>query len=199
MSHRTLRHSYTWLAPLYDRIVGTPTASARRLSLTRIPAHAGLKILLPGIGTGLDCPWLPPGNDYTGLDLTRAMLERLECPHIFRVEGDSQNLPFADQTFDVVVLHLILAVSPQPRSCLSESVRVLKPGGSLLILDKFLQPGRAAPLRRLVSPLLGLLATRTDVELEPLLQRHVELEMIRDEGALLGGWFRRIELQKRAT
>jgi len=42
------------------------------------------------------------------------------------VLGDSMSLPFPDQHYDYVLLHLILAVVPQPAFCLSEAARVLK-------------------------------------------------------------------------
>lgn len=199
MSHTSLRLSYTWLAPIYNLFLRGATHTCRRDSLAHIPAGAGWRVLLPGVGTGLDCPWLPSGNSYFGLDITHAMLQRIPCSQIGRIEGDSQRLPFADESFDAVVLHLILAVSPQPETCLHEALRVLKPGGMLLIFDKFLQPGRPAPLRRWLTPLTAPLATRMDVELEALLQTCNNLLIHSDEPALLGGWFRRIRLEKTLT
>jgi len=73
---------------------------------------------------------------------------------------------------------------------------VLRPGGRVLILDKFLRPDQKAPVRRLVSPLLGLLATRTDVVFEDVLARAPGLEVVSDRPALAGGWFRHIVLRK---
>lgn len=199
MSHSSLRRSYTWLAPVYNLFLRGATNASRRHSLAHIPADAGWKVLLPGVGTGLDCPWLPPGNRYIGLDLTRAMLQQIRCPQLGCIEGDSQQLPFADGSFDAVVLHLILAVSPRPEACLQEAVRVLKPGGILLIFDKFLPAGRPAPVRRWLSPLTAQLATRMDVELDALLQTCNNLDLQSNEAALLGGWFRRIRLRKVIT
>jgi len=73
---------------------------------------------------------------------------------------------------------------------------VLRRGGRVLILDKFLRPGQKAPLRRLISPVLGLLATRTDVVFEEALAQTRGLEVVADQPALAGGWFRHIELRK---
>jgi phosphatidylethanolamine/phosphatidyl-N-methylethanolamine N-methyltransferase len=112
------------------------------------------------------------------------------------VLGDSMALPFAAHSFDYVVLHLILAVVPDPQKCLAEAVRVLKPGGRILLFDKFLRRGQRAWLRRALSPLVGRLATRMDVVFEDVLEAVPELRVLSDQPALVRGWFRLIELQK---
>jgi phosphatidylethanolamine/phosphatidyl-N-methylethanolamine N-methyltransferase len=198
----TLRHGYTLIAPFYDALVGPFTASARQRSLARLAEGPHDEVLLVGVGSGLDLPLLPIGPRYTGLDLTPAMLARarrkaaqLNLPIQLEV-GDARCLPYPAAAFDVVVLHLILAVTPHPEPVLAEAARVLRPGGRILILDKFLRPGQRAPLRRWISPLLGLLATRTDVVLEQVVAQVTGLEIVFDQPALAGGWFRWIGLRK---
>lgn len=71
---------------------------------------------------------------------------------------------------------------------------MLKPGGRVLLYDKFLRPGQSAPLRRLLSPLLGRIASRTDVVLEHHLPP--TLRVLEDEASLAGGWFRRVLLER---
>lgn len=196
----SLRTSYTLLAPVYDWIVGPALAHARARSLRRLPAANHSRILLNGVGTGLDLPLLPTTNHYTALDLTRAMLVKaLPRGHALDmtwVQGDSQRLPFGDNTFDHVVLHLILAIVPDTRAALREAARVVKPGGRLLLLDKFLRPGNAAWLRRAINPLARRIATRTDVVFEDALAGVRELRVIDDQPALASGWFRMITLEK---
>jgi phosphatidylethanolamine/phosphatidyl-N-methylethanolamine N-methyltransferase len=198
----TLRYTYTLFAPIYDAFVAPFTASARRDSLRRLREGPDADVLLAGVGSGLDLPLLPRGPRYTGLDLTPAMLARARRKAAtlgldLRLDvGDARRLPYDDATFDAVVLHLILAVTPHPERVLAEAARVLRRGGRVLILDKFLRPGQKAPLRRLVSPLLGLLATRTDVVFEEALAQTRGLELVSDQPALAGGWFRQIELRK---
>lgn len=197
-----LRHSYTLLAPVYDLFVARASAAARRRSLAGLDPAVHRRVLLVGVGSGLDLPLLPGGPHYTGLDLTPAMLARARRRaaaldlRIDLATGDAQALPCPDAQFDAVVLHLILAVVPDGRRALAEAARVLKPGGLALVLDKFLRPGQAAPLRRLVSPLLGRIATRTDVVFEDLLAAAPTLRVVSDRPALAGGWFRRIVLAK---
>jgi ubiquinone/menaquinone biosynthesis C-methylase UbiE len=155
-------------------------------------------VLIVGIGTGLDVPHLAPGNRYVGIDLTAAMLARApRTPlDLALVRSDAMRLPFADEAFDCVVLHLIVAVVPAPERCLAEAARVLKPGGTALVLDKFLRPGERAPVRRALNPLARRIATRLDVVLERLLEEVPAFAVERDEPALAGGWFRSLELRK---
>ena len=197
-----LRHGYTIIAPLYDALVARFTAKARQRGLASLGEEPHAKVLLVGIGTGLDLPWLPQGPRYTGLDLTPAMLLRARRKAAaLKLEiqldvGDARYLPYDVAAFDVVVLHLILAVTPHPERVLAEAARVLRCGGRVLILDKFLRPGQKAPLRRLLSPLLGLLATRTNVVFETVLAQTPGLALLSDQPVLANGWFRQIVLRK---
>ncbi len=196
----SLRASYTLIAPLYDALVGPALDRVRRRSLARLPGAGRAHILINGAGTGLDLPLLPAAHCYTALDLTRAMLRKAlprgQHLDIRWVQGDSQRLPFADGVFDHVLLHLILAIVPDTRAALAESARVVRPGGRLFVLDKFLRPGEAAWLRRLVNPLIRRIATRTDVVFEEALAGVNDLRVISDEPALAGGWFRMVTLEK---
>ena len=195
-----LRRSYRLLAPVYDLAVRGALARARARSLARLQRRARGDVLVAGIGTGLDLPLLPPAHRYVGIDLTRAMLSRAVGRRgpleVCFVEGDVQALPFADAGFDMAVLHLVLAVVPRPADCLAEVARVLRPGGRVLLFDKFLRPGERAWLRRALNPVARRIATRTDVVFEDVLAEVPGLAVIADEPALAGGWFRLIELEK---
>jgi phosphatidylethanolamine/phosphatidyl-N-methylethanolamine N-methyltransferase len=107
----------------------------------------------------------------------------------------SQRLPFRDASFDVAVLHLILAVVPSPTFCLAEAVRVLKPGGTLLVFDKFLRRGETG-WKRILNPLTRHVATRLDVVFEDVLEAVGGLDVSANEAALASGWFRLIRLEK---
>lgn len=198
----SLRHSYTLLAPLYDAAVAAASQGMRRDSLAALGDTGDEPILMLGVGTGLDLPLLPAGAWAVGLDLTPAMLQRARRripadAEVHLQQGDAMALPYRDAAFDTVVLHLILAVVPEPPRLLAEAVRVTRPGGRLLVLDKFLRRGQRAPLRRLLTPVSGRIATRMDVVLEDLLEAQPELVVEEDRPALAGGWFRRVRLRKR--
>jgi len=197
-----LKFSYTLLAPIYDSIVGASTQTMRIASLQRLNQSSSQHILINGIGTGLDIPFLPKQHNYTATDLTPAMLEKCKDRlsdnkiDINLHTADVMQLPFEDNHFDVVLMNLILAVVPSPLKALKEACRVVKPGGKIYIMDKFIRPGQFAPTRRLLNLFMRHIATRTDVVFEDLLKQCPELLLSKDEPALLNGWFRLIDLQK---
>ena len=197
----SLQTSYRFIAPFYDIFLARATAGARKRSLSRLPQHGSARVLVSGAGTGLDFPYLPSTHDYTALDLTAAMLARSHSRsrklRMQWVQGDSMVLPLADQSFDYVVLHLIVAVVQHPERCLAEAARVLKPGGRILIFDKFLHRGERAWLRRSLNVVVEQFATRLNVVFEDVLAHTPGLSVISDEPVLAGGWFRLIELQKK--
>lgn len=201
-----LKHSYTLLAPIYDSLVSGPLDFYREKSLARLVDTENKKILINGIGSGLDIPHLPNNAHYVGTDITPAMLiraERRAQKYISKSSldiqfqiADSQALPFEDNSFDIVIMHLILAVVPSPELALKEANRVLKPGGTIYLFDKFIKPGQLAIARRLLSFFIRHIATRTDVVFEYVLKTCPQLQLISDEPALAKGWFRLIELRK---
>lgn len=197
-----LKHSYTLLAPIYDSLVSGPLDFYREKSLSRISDTHNKKILINGIGSGLDLPYLAKDAIYTGTDITPAMLKRAEkraseTPLNINLQiADSQALPFDDEYFDAIVMHLILAVVPNPVLALQEANRVLKPGGKIYVFDKFIRPGQHAITRRVLNLFIRHVATRTDVVFERCLESCPQLEVIHDEPALANGWFRLIELKK---
>ena len=176
-----LKHSYTLLAPVYDFLVSRPLKQARKKSINRILDTANKTILIDGIGTGLDLAYLPRDAEYTGNDITPAMLsiaQKRALENNFKIKlvcADSQQLPFSDDAFDIVIMHLILAVVPDSSLALQEANRVLKPGGSLFMFDKFLKPGEFAPFRKTFNLISRHVATRTDVVFEHVLEHSSSL------------------------
>ena len=198
----SLKHSYTLLAPFYDFMVSGALNASRKQSIKNIGNLSNKKVLINGIGSGLDIPFLPTDGQYTGTDITPAMLkiaQRRALNHTLDIDlicANSHHLPFDNNQFDVVIMHLILAVVPNPSLALQEANRVLKSGGSIYIFDKFLKPDEFAPIRKLLNLFLRHIATRTDVVFEHVLAKSPSLKIISDQPVLANGWFRLIELTK---
>ncbi len=184
-------------APHYDRWVAFERQRRRSLALADL--QPGERVLLDGCGTGLDLPLVPPGLEIDAVDLSTGMLALARC----RAAGlnarvqvmDAQSLRFPAHTFDCVVLHLIVAIVPDPLQCLREAVRVLKPGGRVVLFDKFFHgPGKPRLIRRLLNPFLKLAATDLNVPL-PRLAAEAGLVIVHEEPAWLRGMFRVVRLE----
>ncbi len=69
------------------------------------------------------------------LAIARANLEREGLRHVQIRHGDIYALPFANDAADLVTIHQVLHYLDDPSRALAEAVRILKPGGRLLIAD----------------------------------------------------------------
>lgn len=101
--------------------------------------RAGQKVLDVATGTGVVAVTAArAGADVTGLDLTPKLLEQAqqnavvaELKNVAWLEGDAENLPFPNSSFDVVMSQFGHIFAPRPEIALKEMLRVLKPGGRL--------------------------------------------------------------------
>lgn len=187
------RARYTVLAPVYDAFAGFHRQRRRAAEL--LDLRAGERVLIDGCGTGADLRYLPRGAEVSACDLTPAMVERTRA----RAEtlglavdartADAQALPYPDAAFDVVLLHLILAVVPDPVAAIREAERVLRPGGRATVLDKWVPAGRAPSLaRRAANLVANAVATDLTRSLEPLVAA-TSLRVEHQERAGPGGFF----------
>ncbi|GAA0221273.1 class I SAM-dependent methyltransferase [Cryptosporangium japonicum] len=106
-----------------------------------ICAQASGATLEVAIGTGLNLPHYPADARLTGVEWSPQMLEqaRRRAVRLGRkidlTIGDAQALRFADDEFDTVVCTFSLCAIPDERRAVDEMVRVLRPGGLLLLAD----------------------------------------------------------------
>lgn len=153
-----LRCAYTVWAAIYDPLTRFLRWSRRR-SLALLDIQPVDTVLILGCGTGADFEFLPRQAEITAVDLTPAMLRRAAAKigdrRIRLDEMDVMDLRFPKDTFNKAILHLILAVVPDPVRTLQEAERVTKPGGLMVVLDKFWNhPGRPPLLLRMTNAIL---------------------------------------------
>lgn len=107
---------------------------------------AGLSILDLGSGAGNDCfvarALVGSEGKVTGLDFTQEMLlkakinnSRLGYTNVKFVKGDIEEMPFEDNTFDVIISNCVLNLVPDKDKAFGEMFRVLKPGGHFCVSD----------------------------------------------------------------
>jgi SAM-dependent methyltransferase len=119
----------------------------------RLPLDATDLVLDVAAGTGHVARRLAPRvRTVVALDATRAMLEqgREHAPgNVLFVQGDAGQLPFLDESFDVVVTRFAIHHFEAPEHQLAEMRRVLRPGGRLAVADLVAHPEAAATQNRL--------------------------------------------------
>ncbi|MEI6139001.1 MAG: class I SAM-dependent methyltransferase [Mariniphaga sp.] len=193
---------YTAYAPGYD-ILGTIFSKSRDKSIRALDIQKGDNVLIVGVGTGLDLEFITEDCRITATDITTAMIARtLKKNHIYNrhlsaLVMDGQKLSFQDNSFDKIILHLILAVIPDPIACLKECERVLKPGGRIAIFDKFVPSGNTVSLlRKLLNPLTNLLFSNITRSAETIFGNS-NLLTVFDLKADFNGNFRIIQLRKK--
>ncbi|MGD8627401.1 MAG: methyltransferase domain-containing protein [Anaerolineae bacterium] len=130
------------------------------------------------------------GGQIVGLDLSRGMLRQARAKLQGGGEGvslvwqDAGRLPFDDGAFDAVTCLESLEFMPRPRAVLAEMVRVLAPGGVLLLTNRVgrearLLPGRAIPRPAFEETLAGLSLREIEVR---RWQVNYDLAIARKEG-----------------
>jgi ubiquinone/menaquinone biosynthesis C-methylase UbiE len=99
-----------------------------------------------GIGRGRTLPFYPRGLPLTAIDLSDVALQQTRRRadelgiHATLRQGDAAALPYPDDHFESVVFCFVLCTIPDDRRAIAEAVRVLRPGGRLLLLEHVRSP-----------------------------------------------------------
>jgi phosphatidylethanolamine/phosphatidyl-N-methylethanolamine N-methyltransferase len=192
-TNRWNRLRYTLYAPVYD-LAARRLGHGRRRAIALLRVQPGERVLIAGCGTGLDLELLPRDCSVTAIDLTPAMVEktRARAAAMGRAVDarvmDAARLDFGDETFDCVLLHLILAVVPDPHGTAREAARVLRRGGRASIFDKFAS-GRPSFVRRVLNVITNVVATDITRSLGEILSP-TPLRIVQEEASVFGGMFR---------
>jgi len=147
--HRFWRWFYDHTAFAYDHILHLADQlhlgseeRIRRQVLATLPVTAGVPVLDLGCGTASSRYYLPADISYIGVDVSRGMLvrARVKCAALGRsaylVQADAQALPFATGTMGTTLAMGILQHVSDTSRAISETLRVAKPGGQLLLIDE---------------------------------------------------------------
>jgi phosphatidylethanolamine/phosphatidyl-N-methylethanolamine N-methyltransferase len=170
----------TWarLAPIYDLVYGGMLQPGRRRAVARMVLGPGDRVLEIGVGTGMGLDLYPRWARVTGIDLSQAMLDRARTrvadiaarAHIELREMDATRLAFEDGSFDVVYAPYILNVVPNPIAVAMEMRRVCRPGGRIILLNRFRSHGRVlGKIDDAVSTMSALTGTRWNLPMQPFL------------------------------
>lgn len=206
MNNKWNKTVYRLWSPVYDHLFnGGIFREARKEVFRDITWKEGEKVLFAGVGTGADLAFVhDPGDIHiAAIDYSPHMLEKAKARFAERsidfYEMDAQHMSFEDESFDWIVASLVLSVVPNPDKCLKEMARVLKPGGSILIFDKFRPAAhqKRSWLQTGLSPLIKVLGTDISLSAEKLMEgQREQLKVETDHPIMLNGMYRRLIARK---
>lgn len=139
--HRAFAAIWDWAT----RHESTAERELRRLSAARV--HG--RVLELGVGVGANWPLLPGDIDYVGIEPDTHMLARARKraedagKTMVLHQARAEELPFADASFDSLLVTLTLCTVQEPGLALSEAWRVLRPGGAMSFFEHVRPNGRA--------------------------------------------------------
>src|SRR5947208_6245283 len=129
------RMKATWMAGDFGQIANFTATEAENF-VNRICIPTGAKVLDVACGTGNTAiPAARTGAAVTGVDIATNLLSQAsaraarEQVNVEFKEGDAEDLPFGDATFDVVLTMFGAMFAPRPEKVAAEMLRVCKPGG----------------------------------------------------------------------
>jgi len=174
----------------FGHSIGSPEERAAwdRVLALMLPPGGPFEALDIGCGTGfLSLELAARGHRVTGVDFAPAMLALARQKAAARgarirfAKADAEALPYAAQSFDLALSRHLLWTLPHPESAIDEWLRVLRPGGRLVVVDGEADPAaepeprdnaRRSPEYAAIGDRLPFLGGRPQAEIERLLAAH---------------------------
>lgn len=181
--------AYGRWAPIYDLVFGKVFDHGRQSTIAVADAIGGC-ILDVGVGTGLSLSDYSRSTTLCGVDISEPMLrkaqERVRALNLTNVATlavmDAKSLAFPESFFDAVVAQYVITAVPDPEATLDDFIRVLKPGGELILVNHIGAEGGARRLFELAfAPLARRLGWRPEFPWERLVtwaERHGGVALI---------------------
>ena len=134
--------AYGLWAPIYDIVFGKVFDSGRQATILEADRIGG-RVLDVGVGTGLSLIDYSRTTRICGVDISEPMLrkahQRVKALNLTNVDTlavmDAKHLAFANDYFDAVVAQYVITAVPDPEATLDDFIRVLKPGGELILVN----------------------------------------------------------------
>jgi phosphatidylethanolamine/phosphatidyl-N-methylethanolamine N-methyltransferase len=170
LSRDAVQRAYDRWAPVYDMAFGRVFRAGRRAAIAAAERIGG-RILEVGVGTGLSLAGYSGRNAIIGTDISLPMLRkaqtRVAASKLAHVAGlavaDAERLSFPDASFDVVVAQYVVTAVPHPEAALDEFVRVLRPGGEIVITSRIgAEAGLRGTVEKKLMPVTSKLGFRTE-------------------------------------
>jgi ubiquinone/menaquinone biosynthesis C-methylase UbiE len=147
---------YDDVAQHYERVMGPMQrwglVKLRQETLRQLPAGRILEI---GAGTGLNFVHYHPDAHGVATEFSREMLKIAETktrpPGVQLLQNRAEDLPFKTHSFDAAFATLVFCSVASPAEAFAELRRVVRPGGTVLLLEHVRPPGILGPLFDLMN------------------------------------------------
>jgi SAM-dependent methyltransferase len=160
MGLEALKYDAAVIVALPDEVVASYCGVGNPFSLGEI--HRGDNILDIGCGAGVDTiiAAMMTGSEgnAAGVDIVPEMLQRAEknlrqtaLNNVTFQQASGEYLPFSDRYFDVVISNGVINLIPDKDAALHEILRVMKPGGRLMIADQVMRSDTLKSLKDRLS------------------------------------------------